>query len=165
MLDLAALATTVVSSFLWPYAKKGLEKIGEEVGKNVSESAAKHAVSLTEKIWARVEGLFQTPKEKTALELFQDDPNEMKGKVEKMLREKLEQDEAAAKELSEMANAPGPDGATTGAQIMQAGIAGIADLRQAHIAGSGNVVAGVIYGGTPQQPPTPPKPAGGKQNE
>ena len=41
-IDLALLATTVVTSFLVPYAKVGLEKIAEGAGTQVGENAGEY---------------------------------------------------------------------------------------------------------------------------
>ena len=139
-IDIAALATTVVTSLV-PYAKARLEKIAQ---------AAKYASDLTGQVWEAITAAFASPKEQTVLELFQDDPEEMQGILIKKLQEKLEQDSQLAQTLSDLINKLGPDGASTGAQIMNADIAGIADLREADLSRAKKVsVAGVNIGGKP----------------
>ncbi len=149
-IDIAALATTTVTRFLMPYAKAGLEKIAKSVADLVSPEAGEYAGELTTKVWDVVTGALSSPKEQSALELFQDDPEEMQDMLTKKLREKLEQESSLAQTLSDLINEPGPGGAGTGAQIMNAGIAGIADLRGADFSHSQRaVVTGVSVGDKP----------------
>jgi hypothetical protein len=140
-LDLAVLAATVVSRFLFPYVKKGAERLAEEISERVSDVAAEHATSLASRAWDRVRSVFSSPKEQTKLELFEEEPDEYAAGIERTLREKLEQDPELARELQELIDAPSPDGSGTGAQIMQATVAGIVDLRHGTV--SGGQVSGV----------------------
>jgi hypothetical protein len=157
-IDTAVLATTIASSFLLPYVKIGVEKLAEGMAENVGKAAANHATALAKKVWERVNGLFKSQKEQNTLELFKENPDELKGLMEKILRQKLEEDKSLAQELSDMINAPGPDGTSTGAQIMNAGIAGVLDARGANFANaSGMNLAGVMLGNPPSQRPTEPK--------
>lgn len=142
--DTVMLATTVVTSFLVPYAKAGLEKIADSVSKEVSEKAAEYAANLTGKVWTRVKSAFSSPKEQTTLELFQENPDEMADMLVKKLREKLAQDSELAHTLAELIEAPGPDGQNSGAQIMNAAIAGIADLRGADLSRAKNMTVGGV---------------------
>lgn len=143
-LDTAVLATTVVTSFLMPYAKAGLEKVAESVGEQVGEKAAAYVTDLTGKVWSRVKSAFSASKEQAALELFQDNPDEMKAMLIKALQEKLAGQPDLAQALAELIEAPGPDGQSSGAQIMNAAIAGIADLRGANLAQAQNItISGV----------------------
>ncbi|MCP4345896.1 MAG: hypothetical protein GY795_10270 [Desulfobacterales bacterium] len=149
-IDIAALATTTVTQFLMPYAKAGLDKIAKSVAELVSPEAAEYAGELTTKVWDTVTGAFSSPKEQSTLELFQDDPDEMQGMLTKKLLEKLDQEGGLAQTLSDLINEPGPDGASTGVQIMNAGIAGVVDLRGADLShAQGTVVTGVNVGDKP----------------
>jgi hypothetical protein len=153
-IDIAAIATTVVTSFLIPYVKKGAEKIAEEVTNTVSKGAAEHAVGLAQKVWNKVKSLFSSDKEKNTLQYFEQDPDTFQAAVEKILQQKLEQDSQAAQELDALLNAPEPTGGSTGAQIMNATYAGIADLRGANFSGAhGMNISGVSIGSQP--PPIP----------
>ncbi len=157
-IDLAILATTVVTSFLAPYAKAGLEKIATAVTEKVSEQAAEYAKELTGKVWNLVTSAFSSPKEQTTMELFQENPDEMQEMLIKKLQEKLAQDPNLAQALADLINQPGPDSTTTGAQIMNAGIAGIVDLRGANLShAQGIEVSGVKIGDKPA--PKSDKPA------
>lgn len=155
-LDLMALATTAVTSFLAPYAKAGLEKIADAFTERLGNEAATYASELTGKIWTLVTTTFTTPKEQTTLELFRENPEEMQAMLVKQLHAKLTTDATFAQTLANLINQPGPDGATTGAQIMQAGIAGIADLRGANLSqATGMTIAGVMMGEQPVPKPSP----------
>jgi hypothetical protein len=159
-IDLAILATTVVTSFLAPYAKAGLEKIATAVTEKVSEQAAEYAKELTGKVWNLVTSAFGSPKEQTTMELFQENPDEMQDMLIKKLQEKLVQDPNLAQSLADLINQPGPDGAASGAQIMNAGIAGIADLRGANLSSAQNMtIGGVIMGDKPAPKPDEPTPS------
>jgi hypothetical protein len=144
-IDTAALATTVVGSFLLPYVKSGVEKISEEVGKNVSKSAADYVTGLSKKIWERVKAAFTSDRDQVILSEFKDQPEAARLLVETKLMKKLEQDAALAEELDALINAPGPFGLSSGAQIMNSSIAGILDARGADFSGSqGARLAGVM---------------------
>jgi len=146
-IDLLALATSAVTTFLMPYAKAGLEKIATAFSEQLGKQAADYAGELTGKVWQTVTTAFSAPKEQTTLELFREDPDAMQTMLIKKLHEKLTQDENLAQTLDNLINQPGPDGATTGAQIMHAGIAGIADLRGANLSNAkGVVISGVVMG-------------------
>jgi len=154
-IDLLALATTAVTAFLVPYAKTGLEKIASAFTERIGVQAADYASELTAKVWNLATSAFSAPKEQTTLELFTEDPDEMQGLLIKKLHEKLTQDPTLAQTLADLINQPGPDGVTSGAQIMHAGIAGIADLRNANLSHvQGMTIAGVVMG---EQPVPQPK--------
>lgn len=155
VIDIAAIATTVVTSFLIPYIKKGSEKIAEEVTNKVSKGAAEHTVSLAQKVWDKVKSLFSSDREKNTLQYFEEDPDAYEGSVKKILQQKLEQDSNAAQELESLINAPDPTSGSTGAQIMNATYAGIADLRGANLSNAqGMSISGVSIGSAHPQTPT-----------
>ncbi|MFN8494154.1 MAG: hypothetical protein U0350_41530 [Caldilineaceae bacterium] len=146
-IDLMALATTTVTAFLMPYAKAGLEKIATAFTEQLGKQAADYAGELTGKVWNLVTTAFHSPKDQHTLELFTEDPDAMQTMLTKKLHEKLTQDTALAQTLADLINQPGPDGTATGAQIMNAGIAGIAELRGADLSNAkGVVISGVVLG-------------------
>jgi hypothetical protein len=139
------LATTIVTSFLQPYLKIGLEKIAEKVTEKLGAAAADQAVGVTKKVWNRVKFAFSSEQDQYLLKEFEDDPEAAKPLIEAKLKKKFEQDPSLAEDLYQLVNAPGSDGASTGAQIMSAHIAGILDARGANFSNSNNVkMAGVI---------------------
>ena len=138
-IDVAVLATTIVGSFLVPYVKLGAKKIAEGIAGKLGDAAAEQVTGLTEKIWGRVRSIFSSEGERFTLSQFEHDPEAAKGLVESLLRRKLDQDGSLAQEFSALVNTPTPDGMSTGAQIMNAHIAGIADARGADFSGSAGV--------------------------
>lgn len=156
-IDLAIVATTAVTTFLLPYAKAGIEKIATTVTEKVGQKAAEYAAELTGKVWGLVKSAFSSPKEQTTMELFEENPDEMQAMMIKALQEKLSQEPSLAQQLADLMNQPGPDGTSSGGQIMNAGIAGIADLRGANLANAQHLnIAGVMLADT-AQPDQPPK--------
>lgn len=140
-----ALATTIVTSFLLPYLKLGLEKIGEKVTEKLGGAAADQAVSVTKKVWDRVKSAFSSKQDQYILKEFEEDPEAAKPLIEAKLKKKLEQDPSLAEDLHQLVNTSGPEGSSTGAQIMNAHIAGILDARGANFSNSSKVkLAGVM---------------------
>jgi hypothetical protein len=151
-IDSTALATAVVSSFLLPYIKLGAEKLSEEIGKTLGNLSAEYASGMVKRLWERVKAVFSSDDEKAVLAQFEKRPDAARALVESILQEKLGQDNQLAQELMELINAPGPDGKSTGAQIMQAGIAGIVDARGANFTNaSGVTISGVTFGRDSEQ--------------
>src|ERR1044072_8099393 len=139
MIDLAVLATTVVGSFLIPYVKLGAEKIAEGLVGKVSEAATEEVTGITTKIWNRVKSAFSSEGEQFTLLQLNEAPDAAKPLVESILKKKLEQDPKLAEELNELIQKPIEGGSSTGAQIMNAHIAGIVDARGANFAGASGV--------------------------
>lgn len=151
-IDVAILAATVVTSFLLPFVKMGAEKIGEKVTEKVSQVSGEHVAGLAKKAWGLVTKTFSSKEEKGTLTQFEKRPDAAKALVEAILKEKLEKDSKLARELDGLVNAESPDGKGTGAQIMDAAIAGIVDMRGAHISGLSHEISGVSI----KHPSTPP---------
>lgn len=138
-IDIAVLTTTIVSSFLVPYLKLGAEKLVEEVGKTFGKSAGKHTLEVSKRIWKSIKTKFNSKDNKVILKHFEKSPEEASKLIEKLLKEMLLSDIDYANELNDLINLPSPDGQGTGAQIMQAHIAGIVDLRNADFRGTKDV--------------------------
>lgn len=145
-IDLAALATTVVTSFLLPYAKKQLEligkktteKLGEEVGKGVSKTVAS--------VWEKVKDLF-SGSDQNILERFEKSPETSSPMIIEMLKEKLTDNQSLAEYLNELVNQPVSSSGQSAAQIMNAEIAGIVQIGT--VSGEGHEITGVKYTTTP----------------
>src|SRR3954447_24351451 len=103
-IDLLALATTVVTTFLAPYAKAGLEKITTAFTEHIGAQAADYATELTGKVWKLATDAFSSPKEQTTLELFREAPDAMQAMLIKKLHEKLTQDATLAQTLDKLIN-------------------------------------------------------------
>ncbi|SPF37705.1 conserved hypothetical protein [Syntrophobacter sp. SbD1] len=120
--------------------------MSEEIGKKLGNVSAEYASGVVEKLWERVKAVFSSDDEKTVLAQFEKYPDAAGKLVETHLEEKLKQDNQLAQELLELINAPGPDGKSSGAQIMNAGIAGIVYAPGANFSGATNVtISGVSY--------------------
>jgi hypothetical protein len=158
-IEVAALATTLVSSFLLPYVKEGVKQIAEAVSEKVSGAAANHVTGVAQKVWDKVRSVFTSEEEKGALTQFEKRPDATKSLVEELLKERLEKDSALAKHFDELVNSPGPDGVSTGAQIMHAsGIVGILDARGQHISNVHSVRQGGVVIGREEPGDEPDKP-------
>lgn len=142
---IAGIASTVVSSILFPYIKDGAEKMAQRITEKVGSSAAQHSVQLAGKVWAKVKSVFGSDDEKGALVQFEKKPELAKSLIESYLKEKLEKDEQLLKEFQALVQEKSPTG-QTGAQIIGATYAGIVDLRGATISGSDAVISGLVVG-------------------
>jgi hypothetical protein len=131
-IDITTLAATIVTSFLLPYAKISIKKIAEGLGEKLGESAAEQGTDALEKVWDRVKNKFKAEDEKPIWMRFEKHPEAAYPLVQAMLKEKMEQDPAWAKELSDLVNAPLPISKSTGAQITNSDIAAVLDLRGAN---------------------------------
>ena len=145
---IAGLATTVVSSILFPYIKEGAAKMAERITNSAGNAASEYTVHFAEQIWNKVKSVFTSDEDKVTITQFEKRPEAAKSLVEEMLKEKLQQDNDLAKELEALVASKSPSG-QTGAQIIGATYAGILDMRGATLSGSGNVLAGLNIGHPP----------------
>lgn len=139
--DLVALATTVVSSFLVPYVKLGIDKIAEKITEKAGETAADKAVSTTQKVWDKVKAMF-SGEDEAALQNFEKYDGAGEDLIIKILAKYLEENPSFAEELDDLVNPPKRndkgDG-STGATVMKAHIAGIVDARNADFSNARDV--------------------------
>ena len=165
-IDLAILASTVVAKYLFPYAAQAATSVAQLVTEKVGQPAAELFNATAKKVWDRITTAFAAPKEKSALELFKDDPEGLKATVEKMLHQKLQADPELAKDLSKMDAELGAKlDASVGAQITDAVNAAIVDLRNANFQNAQHVhITGMTIGTSSGQPASPPpgEPGGSK---
>lgn len=154
-MDPVSLATTIVGSFLVPLLKRGARELAETLSRESDSATADQLVRTSGTLWERVRSLFDGADERKALELFERFPEDLERRVEAMLGERLEADEALRSELERLVTRPTPDGASTGAQIMQAHFAVVIDNRNARIGGSSRII-GMNF----QSPKTPSVPPG-----
>lgn len=137
-LDVASLATTIVTSFLLPYVKLGIEEIAEKVTQQASSAVADEATSLTKKIWNRIKDIFSGDDAKR-LATFESTQGENQDVIVSILKEKLQSDTHLADELDRLINPSTSAPRSSGAQVMKAHIAGIVDVRGADFSNSSNV--------------------------
>jgi hypothetical protein len=154
-LEIAVLATSIVTSFLMPLLKQGADKISEAVSAKFSAAAGEHVSQVAKNIWEKVKDAFSSDTEKATLTQFEKYPEESKPLVEKMLEEKMKADPKLATDLDKLAQSPSPDGRT--AVSIAASTVGYVDARHSTI--SGGIVAGIVQGTPPTIPsPTVPPP-------
>jgi hypothetical protein len=151
MIDTAVLAGTVVSSILVPFLKKGSERFAADIGQKAGQTAAGHVTRLAEKLWGRVRGLFGGGPEQRVVEDFEQYPDELSGRIEKLLEERLQNDQRLVRELEALVRETTPDGAGSTLEIINATYGGILHAEGAQI--SGGVVGGVVVGDKSMQQP------------
>jgi hypothetical protein len=151
-IDLAVLAATVVSKFLVPYAKMGAKKLAEGVAKVFGSTAADEVSDVSEQLWNKAQSALSSDAEKVVFSEFKSDPDAAKSLVEAKLKAKLADDTLLAQELDKLVNKRPVGSSSTGAQIMDAYIAGIVDLREADLSHASNFdIAAVRISGTPPE--------------
>jgi len=147
MIDIGVLASTIVTSFLLPHVKTGMEKIAEKVLEKIGDETGNKVIEAAQTVWVKVKNLFSSDeKSKITFEQFEQYPEETKALIETLLKQKLQGDQQLAEELNKLINAP-QGNKQTNAQIMNAGIAGIVQVNS--ISGSNIQVGGVIIGSMP----------------
>jgi hypothetical protein len=152
------LAGAVVTKFLLPALEKGVDTVAGAISDQVGKQAAAHTEGLIGRLWAKVDGLFGggSEREQDTLAAFRDEPEVYAGAVEKILQRKLEQDPATAAEIQRMIDEPVPGTSMTGAQVWNAAVAGVVDLRQANFSRASNVSISAVT--IPEMPPPTPGP-------
>jgi hypothetical protein len=165
-IDIAMLATTVVSSFLLPYVKDGAKKVAEALTEKGSKAAADYIPEVAKKVWDRVTSVFSSDTDKATLTQFEKYPEQAKPLVETILTEKLQRDDKLVQELDQLVNTAGPDGNSASVQIKDVvGDVGVlymshADFRQAQNVRLAGVMKEYKTGGSEgPQPAAPPDPA------
>lgn len=144
-----ALALTVVSNLLVPYVKDGAEALGKAVAEKARDQAAgQKAVEVAKKAWDLVRGAFNDAADKPVLEQFEKRPEATEPLLREILQEKIDQNPQLASALQSLRDTQVTSDGTTGAQIIGATYAGIADARGAHIE-NGNVTGLHISGPPP----------------
>jgi hypothetical protein len=145
MIEIALLATTIVSKFLVPFFKKGKDGFTEDVAKTEGEAAAEGLTKTAQALWQRITGRFDQDKEKSAVSLFPDEPEDTANVMIKYLKQRLENDADFRKELDQLVEAPVSGTDQTSWQLM-AKYAGVVDARGATISGNA-IVAGQMFKG------------------
>ena len=153
---IAGLASSVVTSFLIPYIKQGVQNIAENVSQGAGDAVAKHVADVAKKVWDRVRAAFTEPEEKTILDQFEKRPDKAGPLMEDVLEEKLQKDVRLAKDLEGLVmSQAGAEGSTSLQVMNNYGTFGVADARGAVIHGT---VAGVNIGANAAPSPAmPPK--------
>jgi hypothetical protein len=141
MIEVAALATSLVSSFLVPLLKRGAEKLRDELADKTGDATAQGLVATAQKLWHRVKGKTEGTDEAEVVELFERKPELMQEPLKAVVVDLLNTDAAFRDEVSQLLEAE--EGGTTRWQLMGE-IVGAVDARGARI-GDSAMVAGVVY--------------------
>ena len=150
-IEIAALAGTLATRFLLPYAKEGFDRIRDELVEKAGEGVS----GGVEKVWEKVKGLFQrgTPREQGRWADFEEHPEDNVNNIQRTLVERLEAEPEVAEELNALVNVPVPSaGGLTLSHMM--GNIGVVNAPNSTVYG---VQAGLIIG-TPPEPPRPARP-------
>lgn len=133
MLEIAAIAGSVVMRFLVPFLTKGAAGFSDELQKQTSKAAADKVVEASSGLWDKIRGVFTKGDDVQALDLFQKNPEQWKQGIEQMLISQMEQDEKFRADLNAMLEQPTPDGSTV--YNVTGKIVGFIDARGAIVSG------------------------------
>jgi hypothetical protein len=102
MIEVAALAGSIVSSFLLPVAKETLRGIRDKVADASGEAAGTEAANLAQRVWNRVRDAFrENDAEATELlDRFELDPDDGRIELERRLAEMISRDKDLLDELA-----------------------------------------------------------------
>jgi hypothetical protein len=133
MLEIAAIAGSVVMRFLVPFLTKGAAGFSDELQKQTSKVAADKVVEASSGLWDRIKGAFTSHDDAQALDLFQKNPQQWKQGIEQMLVSQMERDEKFREDLNALLQQPTADGSTV--YNVTGKIVGFIDARGATISG------------------------------
>lgn len=152
MIEIAVLASSLVSSFLLPLLKDGVETLRSKLSERAGEEAADKLVDTAGRVWDQIRSAPRTPETQDVVSMFERSPELMREAMEKVVSAELENNDALRREVSSLLEAEAAPGQTSW-QLMGE-IVGATDARYAHI-GDHAVVAGVVVdrqrGGTAQE--------------
>jgi hypothetical protein len=154
-ISVSVLASTVVSSFLLPYVKRGAEAFAETLADKTAGAAAEHASGVAGRLWARVRQAFSGTEAQT-ITLFEQHPDQMREVLVAELERKLKEDQELRSQLSQLVETPGPDGQAPEVVIKNAGLAGVAIVHGSRFDHVKRVdITGVRHVGPAVAPPGP----------
>ena len=116
--EIIALATTVVTSFLLPYLQKGADEFLNEIASKSGINVAQHTLNVTKKIWERVKSVFSSEGEKITLGYFEKNPEKFKEEMQESLSTKLKNDQELVHYISDLADSKLQGSEQTAAQIV-----------------------------------------------
>ena len=154
MIEIALLATTVVSKFLVPLFTKSKDDFSDDVAGTVGRAASDGLTKTAGKIWNRIIGRFSQDNEKSAVNLFKEDPENMEKMMIKLLQKRLDDDSDFRDQIQQLVEEPVPGTGRTSWQLI-GDYVGAVDARNAAISGNATV-AGLIVksaesSGSPQK--------------
>jgi len=154
MIEIALLATTVVSKFLVPLFTKGKDEFTDDLAKTGGKAAADGLVKTAQELWRRITGRFSKDNEKSAATLFETDPEDMQKVMTKVLQQRLEDDADFRKQIQDLVDTPVAGTSQTSWQLMGEYV-GAVDARNATISGNASVSGLVVNPARPSAPANP----------
>lgn len=154
MIEIALLATTVVSRFLVPLFKKGKDGFKDGLAETEGRAAAEGLVGTAEAIWHKITGRFSRDNEKSAVSLFTEDPENMEKVMTNFLQKRLEEDADFREQIQQLVDTPVSGTGRTSWQLMGEYV-GAVDARNAQISGNATVAGLIVNSGSSQQPVPP----------
>jgi hypothetical protein len=145
MLEIAAMATSLVVSFLVPLMKKGPEGLNTGLREMTTAVAADGLVKTAQRLWARVKSTARAANDQEIVAMFERQPDVMQEALVKVVQRQLEQDGDFRKEVATLLEAEAVPGVANWKLMGE--IVGAVDARNARI--SGGTVAGVYYAPPP----------------
>jgi len=142
MIEMAALATQAVASFLVPFIKKGAEELAETLRTRTTDAAAAGIVGAAQRLWERLRGKTHGTPDAATLDRFEADPEDYQGSVEDLLRRLMKSDPEFERETRELLEAK--EAGTTRWQLA-GDIVGAVDLHGATFSGGNPTIAAVMY--------------------
>lgn len=160
MLEIAAMATSLVVSFLVPLVRKGPDGLGGGLREMTTAVAADGLVKTAQRLWARVKGTPRSPNDQEIVAMFERQPDVMQEALVKVVQRQLEEDEGFRTDVATLLEAEAAPGVPSWKLMGE--IVGAVDARNATI--SGGTVAGVVYHASPPDGTHTSEPADGKTN-
>jgi len=145
MIEVVVLASTIVGKFFVPLFKKGREGFTTGLTEASGRVAGESLVATAVQIWERVKRRFDRDDEKSAIDLFQAEPEDMEKLFTKLLARRLEEDSEFRQEIQQLVDTPVPGTGQTSWQLI-GDYVGAVDARSATI--SGGTVAGLVVNPT-----------------
>ncbi len=141
MVEVGALAATLVADFLLPYVRHGLGAIANKVTEQATEAVGEEAANVTRRVWDKVKDLFSTkPTQQPIFQAFEEHPTEAAPLMELKLREMLARNQGLAEELAGLVKTQAPGTNTTIANVIEnSGISVI--VQDSDVSGT---VAGIV---------------------
>ena len=168
MIEIALLATTVVSRFLVPLFKKGKDGFVDDLAEAEGRAGAEGLVATAEAIWHKITGRFSKDDEKNVVSLFPGSPEDMEKMMTNFLQKRLGEDTDFREQIEQLVDTKVAGTGQTSWQLMGEYV-GAVDARNAQISGNATVAGVIVNGGSSQRvqhgaaDPKAGPPAGGSE--
>ena len=105
MIELAALAASIVSSFLVPLVKDGAKTLRDRLATKAEESTADTLVNSAETLWTHVKGAAKPGDEQSVVGIFEKNPDLVMKALEQIVHDQLERDPAFRQQANKLLEA------------------------------------------------------------